>query len=89
MANGLSFLQGDWKSQTQSTLANLVDFTLTIHALLVEKGLYSQEEFERMQKIVKDGRSKLNRSFSFEDGMRAIRAAYRIEVHESGGNKSV
>jgi len=68
--------------KTEAALTQLIDFVLSIHALLQEKGYYTHEEVNRMERVMADGRRRLGKSFNIEEGIKAIRAAYRLETTE-------
>ena len=62
------------------TLSSLADITLAMHALNIAKGQYTHEELKKMIEIVSKARPKLGGSFTFEEGLKAIMAAFRIEI---------
>lgn len=76
--------------KAESTLIELVDFTLAIAAMNMEAGHFTHEDLFRMESIIKDARRKLGRAFTIEDGMKAVRAAFRIELdkrEDKGGQQ--
>lgn len=68
----------------QGTVVELIDFTLAIAAMNMEKQMFTHEELFRMEAIIKDARRKLGSAFTIEEGMKAVRAAFRIEGDKSG-----
>lgn len=67
--------------KAENALKQLIDMQLAMHALMMEKGLYIQEEFDRMHRVSQEGRSRLSKAgFGIEEGLAAIRASYRIEL---------
>jgi len=71
----------------QGTVQELVDFTLAIAAMNMEAGTFNHEQLFRMEAIIKDARRKLGTAFTIEEGMKAVRAAYRIELNRGKGDK--
>ena len=63
----------------QNTVAELIDFNLAVAAMCMERGTFTHEELFRMEKIIKDARRELGPAFTIEEGMKAVRAAFRIE----------
>ena len=66
--------------KVQGTLTELIDFNLAIAAMCMEKGVFNHEQLFRMEGIIKDARRKLGSTFTIEDGMAAVRAAFKIEI---------
>lgn len=71
----------------ESTLASLADITLAMHTLHIAKGQYTHEELIKMVGIVSEARPKVGKTFTIEEGLKAIIAAFRIEIQgESKGD---
>lgn len=66
-------------------VTQLIDFTLALAAMNIERGTFNQEQLFRMESIIKDARRKLGSAFTIEEGMKAVRAAFRIELGKEGG----
>ena len=69
----------------QGVVNQLVDFTLALAAMNIERGTFSHEQLFKMESIIKDARKKLGKDFTIEDGMKAVRAAFRIELQREKG----
>lgn len=65
--------------KAESALSNLIDFNLAIAAMCMERGTFTHEELFKMESIIKDARRQLGSAFTIEEGMKAVRAAFRIE----------
>lgn len=63
----------------QGVVVELIDFILAVAAMNLEKGNFSHEQLFRMEAIIKDVRRKMGASFTIEDGMKAVRTAFRLE----------
>lgn len=63
----------------QEIVTELIDFNLAIAAMCMERGTFTHEELFRMEAVIKDARRKLGTAFTIEEGMKAVRAAFRIE----------
>ena len=63
----------------QRTVTELIDFNLAVCALCMERGTFTHEELFKMERIIKDARGKLGSAFTIEEGMKAVRVAFRIE----------
>ena len=63
----------------QGVVTELIDFNLAIAGMCIERGTFTHEELFRMESIIKDARRKLGKDFTFEEGMKAVRVAFRIE----------
>lgn len=64
----------------QMTVGKIIDMVLAIHALNLVKGTYTHAELSKMMDIVAKVRPKMSESFSVEEGLKAIMAAFRIEM---------
>jgi hypothetical protein len=92
--NGLhneEFKLGDFLRQpgrlelAERTLSELIDFNLSLYAILVANNLASVSDLARMVKVVKDVRKRLGKQFSFNEGMKVIQATFKIEGEAKGG----
>lgn len=63
----------------QVVVTELIDFNLAVAAMCMERGTFTHEELFRMERVIKDARRKLGTAFTIEEGMKAVRAAFRIE----------
>lgn len=63
----------------QGVVTELIDFTLAMAAISMERGTFSHEELFRMESVIKDARRKMGSIFTIEEGMKAVRAAFRLE----------
>lgn len=72
--------------KAEATLTELIDFTLALAAMSMEAGTFTQEQLFKMESIIKDARRKLGSAFTLEDGMQAVRAAFRIELQRGKNN---
>jgi hypothetical protein len=77
---GFNFRQLSQTERDRATIASLVDIELAMYALLINKGLITPEDTQRMVKIVRGARAKLGNSFTFDEGLKAILATFRIET---------
>ena len=66
--------------KAQSALSALIDYTIALSAMCMEAGIFTSEQLFRMEDVIKDGRRKLGKDFTFEEGLKAVRAAFRIEI---------
>lgn len=66
--------------KAEQALTQLIDFSLAVAAICMERGTFTHEQLMKMESIIKDARRKLGSNFSIEDGMKAVRAAFRIEI---------
>ena len=66
--------------KVQGTLTELIDFNLAIAAMCMEKSVFTHEQLFRMEGIIKDARRRLGSTFTIEDGMAAVMAAFKIEI---------
>ena len=71
--------------KAETALTELIDFTLAVAAICTEHGLFDHDHLFKMESIIKDARRKLGGSFTIEEGMKAVRAAYRIELSKERG----
>lgn len=72
--------KGSRLEKAERAIYGLIDFVFGMHALLMEKGYYTQEECNRMASIAAEARRKLAGNFDVEAALKAIQAAYRIEI---------
>lgn len=63
----------------EQTVSSALDIILALHALNVVKGTFTHEELNKMVGIVAKARPKLSGTFTVEEGIKAIMAAFRIE----------
>lgn len=63
----------------ERTVGSLIDMVLAMHALNNEKGTYTHDELSKMCDIVAKVRPKMSETFTVEEGIKAIRTAFRIE----------
>jgi len=63
----------------EQTVGNVIDMVLALHALSMAKGTFTHEELVRMTEIVARVRPKISETFTVEEGLKAIMAAFRIE----------
>ena len=64
----------------QAVTQELIDFTLAVAAMNIEAGTFNHEQLFKMEDIIRDARRKLGSAFTIEEGMKAVRAAFRIEL---------
>ena len=64
----------------QVTMGKVIDMVLAIHALNLVKGTYTNDELSKMMDIVAKVRPKMSETFTVEEGLKAIMAAFRIEL---------
>ncbi len=64
----------------QHTVGNVIDMILAIHALNLVKGTYTHAELTKMVDIVAKVRPKMGETFNIEEGLKAIMAAFKIEL---------
>ena len=64
----------------QATMGKVIDMVLAIHALNLVKGTYSNDELLKMVDIVAKVRPKMSETFTVEEGLKAIMAAFKIEL---------
>lgn len=74
----------------EQTVSSALDMILALHALNMVKGTFTHEELDKMIGIVAEARPKLSKTFTVEEGLKAIQAAFRIEIRsdkpkEEGG----
>ena len=63
-----------------AALSGLIDYTIALSAMCIEAGIFDSEQLFRMEAIIRDGRRKLGKDFTFDEGLKAVRAAFRIEI---------
>ena len=64
----------------QAVMSTTSDMVLAIHALNLVKGTYTNDELSKMMDIVAKVRPKMSETFTVEEGLKAIMAAFRIEL---------
>ena len=70
--------------KAQLVLNELIDFTLALSAMCMERNVFTAEEMFKMEAVMKDARRKLGKDFTMEEGIKAVRAAFRIEIDKEG-----
>ena len=70
-------------ARVENTLASLIDICLSMRAMLEEKGYCTTEEFNRMLAATGDARRRLGNAFTVDEGLRVIRAGFRITLPPS------
>jgi len=65
--------------KAQTALSQLIDFTLALSAMCMEREVFTADELFKMEAVMKDARKKLGKDFTMEEGIKAVRAAFRIE----------
>lgn len=66
--------------KAETALSQLIDFTLALSAMCMERNVFTSEELFRMEAVIKDARRKLGKDFTMEEGIKAVRVAFRIET---------
>ena len=66
------------------TVNALSDFTLALAAMCMEAGTFDSEQLFKMEEVLRGARRKLGVGFTTEQGIKAVRAAFRIEIRGKG-----
>lgn len=65
--------------KAQRALNALIDYTLALSAMCMERNVFTAEELFKMEAVMGEARRKLGKDFTMEEGIKAVRAAFRIE----------
>lgn len=66
--------------RAEVALTQLIDFTMAIAAMNMVAGHFTLDQIIRMEKVVKEARRRIGKDFTFEEGMKAVVAAFKIEI---------
>ena len=66
--------------KAEYNLNSTINIVLAVHALSIAKGLWTHEDVSKMTDIVAKVRPKMSETFTVEQAIKAIVAAFRIET---------